>query len=112
MRAVELLPKDITVYVDMDGVLADLFNYAGEINNVEHYNQMTQDQWEAFFKDSNGEQLEQSTEYTAGGFQQIIPSDTTLECIIVGASWEPETQYRNKIVKVMLMVEEKGKYNG
>jgi hypothetical protein len=57
MRAVELLPKEITVYVDMDGVLADLFNYAGEINNVEHYNQMTQDQWEAFFKDSNAYEL-------------------------------------------------------
>jgi hypothetical protein len=59
MRAKELnqLPKGVTVYVDMDGVLADLFNYAGEINNVEHYNKMTPDQWEKFFKDSNAYEL-------------------------------------------------------
>lgn len=41
------------VYVDMDGVLADLFNYAGDIHDVEHYNQMTPDQWQQFFKDSD-----------------------------------------------------------
>jgi len=59
MRAKELnqLPQGVTVYVDMDGVLADLFNYAGEINNVEHYNKMTPDQWEKFFKDSNAYEL-------------------------------------------------------
>lgn len=57
MRAHELLPKGITVYVDMDGVLADLFNHVGELHDVEHYNQMTPDQWETFFKDSNAYEL-------------------------------------------------------
>ena len=57
MRATELLPKDITVYVDMDGVLADLFNHAGSIHDVEHYSSMTKDQWEDFFKNSNAYEL-------------------------------------------------------
>ena len=57
MRAHELLPKDITVYVDMDGVLADLFNHAGSIHDVEHYSSMTKDQWEEFFKNSNAYEL-------------------------------------------------------
>jgi hypothetical protein len=57
MRADELLPKGMTVYVDMDGVLADLFNHVGELHDVEHYNQMTPAQWETFFKDSNAYEL-------------------------------------------------------
>jgi 5'(3')-deoxyribonucleotidase len=45
------------VYVDMDGVLADLYNYAAELYDVEHYKHMTQAQWEAFFKDSDAYHL-------------------------------------------------------
>ena len=45
------------VYVDMDGVLADLYSHAAEISNVEHYNQMTPEQWESFFKDSDAYHL-------------------------------------------------------
>ena len=45
------------VYVDMDGVLADLYSHAAEISNVEHYNQMAPEQWEAFFKDSDAYHL-------------------------------------------------------
>ena len=57
MRASELLPQGIKVYVDMDGVLADLFNHAGSLHDVEHYNKMTKDQWEEFFKNSNAYEL-------------------------------------------------------
>ena len=59
MRAKELkqLPEGVTVYVDMDGVLADLFNHVGAIHDVEHYNKMTQAQWEEFFKNSNAYEL-------------------------------------------------------
>jgi len=57
MRASELLPQGIKVYVDMDGVLADLFNHAGSLHDVEHYNKMTNDQWEEFFKNSNAYEL-------------------------------------------------------
>jgi len=57
MRASELSAKGIKVYVDMDGVLADLFNHAGAIHDVEHYSAMTQDQWEEFFKNSNAYEL-------------------------------------------------------
>ena len=38
------------VYVDMDGVLADLYSHAAEISDVEHYNQMTPKQWETFLR--------------------------------------------------------------
>ena len=57
MRAHELLPKGMKVYVDMDGVLADLFNHAGKIHDVEHYSSMSKDQWEDFFKNSNAYEL-------------------------------------------------------
>lgn len=46
-----------TVYVDMDGVLADLFNHVGEIHDVEHYNQMSDQQWEKFFKTTDAYHL-------------------------------------------------------
>jgi len=57
MRASDLKLSNLTVYVDMDGVLADLFNHVGGLHNVEHYNKMTKDQWETFFKDSNAYEL-------------------------------------------------------
>lgn len=41
----------------MDGVLADLYNYASEIHDVDHYREMTTDQWETFFKDSDAYHL-------------------------------------------------------
>ena len=46
-----------TVYVDMDGVLADLFNHVGGIHDVDHYNQMTDKQWEDFFKSTDAYHL-------------------------------------------------------
>lgn len=36
------------VYVDLDGVLADLFNHVAEIHDVDHYNQMSKPEWESF----------------------------------------------------------------
>lgn len=47
----------LEIFVDMDGVLADLFNHVGQLHDVEHYNQMTNDQWEKFFKTANAEEL-------------------------------------------------------
>lgn len=41
------------VFVDMDGVLADLYNHAAKLYSVEHYKSMTPKQWESFFKDAN-----------------------------------------------------------
>ena len=57
MRASDLSAKNIKVYVDMDGVLADLFNHAGGIHDVEHYSNITKDQWEEFFKNTNAYEL-------------------------------------------------------
>lgn len=45
------------VYVDMDGVLADLCNYAAEIHDVDHYNEMTPRDWDIFFRDSDAYHL-------------------------------------------------------
>lgn len=45
------------IFVDMDGVLADLFNHVGSLHDVEHYNQMTNDQWEEFLKNTNAYEL-------------------------------------------------------
>lgn len=56
MKITELKSKSI-VYVDMDGVLADLFNHVGDIHDVDHYNQMTDQQWETFFKNTNAYHL-------------------------------------------------------
>lgn len=56
MKIFELESKP-TVFVDMDGVLADLFNHVGEIHDVEHYNQMNDKQWEDFFKTTDAYHL-------------------------------------------------------
>ena len=56
MKIYELETKP-TVYVDMDGVLADLFNHVGDIHDVDHYNQMTDQQWEDFFKNTDAYHL-------------------------------------------------------
>lgn len=41
------------IFVDMDGVLANLYGYAAEIHDVETYNEITPEQWQVFFKGSN-----------------------------------------------------------
>lgn len=56
MKISELKTKQ-TVYVDMDGVLADLFNHVGAIHDVEHYNDMTDKQWEDFFQNTDAYHL-------------------------------------------------------
>ena len=56
MKIFELETQPI-VFVDMDGVLADLFNHVGEIHDVEHYNQMSDQQWEDFFQNTDAYDL-------------------------------------------------------
>jgi hypothetical protein len=46
-----------TVYVDMDGVLVDLFGHVGELHDVEHYNHMTKAQWDEFFQNTDAYEL-------------------------------------------------------
>lgn len=57
MKLVELERFSGTVYIDLDGVLADLFNHVGEIHDVEHYSHMTKQQWEDFLKGSDAYHL-------------------------------------------------------
>ena len=79
MKIVELLESDEPiaskpiVYVDMDGVLADLYSHAAEISDVEHYNHMTPEQWESFFKDSDAYHL----------FRDIQPFSTANELLSI-----------------------------
>lgn len=56
MKANEFTSKSL-IFVDIDGVLANLFGYMAEINNVEHYNRMTKAEWEKFFQNTDAEQL-------------------------------------------------------
>ena len=56
MKIFELSEKPI-VWVDLDGVLADLFNHVADIHDVEHYNNMHREQWDDFFRESNAEEL-------------------------------------------------------
>lgn len=76
MRAKEFekSPNKPIVYVDMDGVLADLFNYAGNLHNVDHYTKITKDQWEEFFKNTNAYNLFRSLPAfpTANRLLQIV----------------------------------------
>jgi 5'(3')-deoxyribonucleotidase len=48
MRITEVAASKPTIFVDMDGVLADLFNHVADIHDVDHYNQMSNEQWDEF----------------------------------------------------------------
>lgn len=61
------------VYLDLDGVLSDLYNYAAEIHDVEHYAHMTNEEWQTFFKDSDAYHL----------FRSIPPFPNVSEIISV-----------------------------
>lgn len=45
------------IWIDIDGVLADLFNHVAEIHDVEHYNHLTKAEWDSFLKDTDAEHL-------------------------------------------------------
>jgi 5'(3')-deoxyribonucleotidase len=57
MQSIDLTDRKLKIYIDMDGVLADLFGHAQGIHNVETYKSLTKDQWEKFFSDSDAEEL-------------------------------------------------------
>jgi 5'(3')-deoxyribonucleotidase len=41
----------------MDGVLADMFNHVADLHDVDHYNEMSKDQWEEFLRDTDAYHL-------------------------------------------------------
>jgi hypothetical protein len=49
--------KDPQVYVDMDGVIADLFKYIAIHYKVNHYKEVSDELMQKFFKDANAEKL-------------------------------------------------------
>lgn len=49
--------KNPMVYVDMDGVLADLFGHARDLHDVDTYRKINRDQWDRFFSEADAEHL-------------------------------------------------------
>lgn len=66
-----------TVYVDMDGVLADLFNHVAVIHDVEHYNHMTDEEWDTFFKNTDAYHL----------FKELPPFATANALVAMVKRW-------------------------
>lgn len=52
-----LIESKPIVYLDMDGVIADLFNHVAEIHDVEHYNHMSDEEWDQFFSKTDACEL-------------------------------------------------------
>lgn len=50
------------VYVDMDGVLANLFGHAADLHDVETYRHIKPEEWDKFFKEANAFELFSSIE--------------------------------------------------
>lgn len=58
MKAKDLHPlSDITVYVDMDGVIVDTYTHIGNIIGVPHYDHIKPEQWEKFYSEVDAEDL-------------------------------------------------------
>jgi hypothetical protein len=57
MHSSDLTIRKPKVYVDLDGVLANLYGHAQEFHIVETYKSITKDQWEKYFSESNAEEL-------------------------------------------------------
>lgn len=45
------------IWIDMDGVLCDLFNHVAEIHDVDHYNEMTKEEWDEFLEHTDAYSL-------------------------------------------------------
>lgn len=46
-----------TVYLDMDGVICDLFNHVAVIHDVDHYDKMSDEEWDRFLQTSDAYHL-------------------------------------------------------
>lgn len=57
MRALDLKKPWPIVYVDVDGVLADLFTHIAEIHDVDHYSEMSKTEWEHFLEHTDAFKL-------------------------------------------------------
>lgn len=49
MRESDLMTGNPEVYVDMDGVLADLFAHATNANSVKHWLDLSKEQWDKYY---------------------------------------------------------------
>jgi hypothetical protein len=64
----------------------------------------------SFFTDSNGEEIEQGTEYVTSGIQSIIPAGTQLLVAIASSEWTEPNYYNDGVIKIGLHVVERGPY--
>lgn len=64
----------------------------------------------SFFTTSDGEPIEQVTEFANTGIQPLIPAGTQLLCAIAGATWEDATNFDNEYINIMLHVVQRGDY--
>jgi hypothetical protein len=64
----------------------------------------------SFFINSNGEQIEQGTEFITSGIQPLIPSGTKLLVAIASSEWTEPNNFNDGAVKIGLHVVERGPY--
>lgn len=57
MKATEITQNKPLIFVDIDGVLADLFGYIKQLHNVDHHKRLTKEQFEKFFIETDAEDL-------------------------------------------------------
>jgi len=50
MKESDLLNKKPVIYVDLDGVLADLFAHATNVNKVKHWLDLDKKQWDEYYR--------------------------------------------------------------
>lgn len=57
-----------------------------------------------FFEDENGEVLEATKEFSAGGFQHVIPQGIEIVAVVTSVSVEPETNFEKEVILIELSV--------
>ena len=57
MKASEIIKSNPKIYLDLDGVLADLFGHVKDLHGVDHYKKISKIEFEKFLTDVNAEEL-------------------------------------------------------
>ena len=57
MKESDLLGKKPWVYIDLDGVLADLFGHATNVNQVKHWLDLSKAQWDKYYRGVDAKEM-------------------------------------------------------
>lgn len=57
MRESDLLQGKPILYLDMDGVIADLFGHATNVNQVKHWLDLSKAQWDKYYRGVDAEEM-------------------------------------------------------